>query len=1346
MTQPAQQGQGQGLGSGSGLGLGGLGLQQVSVTVVAKYAYTATDATKLTLRKGDVIMVHQQAPSGWWHGISGTKRGWFPSNFVTVAGTPLSSNANNNQTFRTSNANLNTNLDGSVDIEITDVTEDDNNIANTTPTSTSDPMTNSANLTSPSAAQVPTGSASMQSPSIGLLDTQMDSANYTHSNTNPTTPISPSPYYDLQSHFYCETDDGRRYFVNKNTGETYWDGDTPPSNSNSGSVQSSALPYSSPSNANTAIPTIPTSANPTTTIKLHDPTDETGSISSSFVRSSSNYSALVGANNKNMTNNYSGNNNVETASINSTILPPGWTKIENPDGQTMYYNAISNEMQFTPPDESDFANAYAHAPRKPGDDVTAVAVVDLPRNWNRKTTADGKVFFYNFITDQTVFKVEDVDPETGESIAIAVDVVDEIEIPLSNLVKLTYAPEYIHWRQFAEDFAKITKEISIVSKDQNKIKVFRYWAVGSEKIQIFLLAAQKADGPSESRIVVRSSYTKIMHILSQVDIAVSIACMVWSPPDSMQSLQHAFAILIPAVTELVVGALETKLIITDDDKAQATKASEKFRKDGLSSIELLLELKQRCANVTNMCAEVVKDILENPLSQRKLDPLDTISIITAMMGEVSATVDEFSPELGILPHATAELLRQKKQTFFNYLSQLMSAVSAASNPFAPANAAIEVATSAKDAYAASTELIIFFKFSIQEKEAIEDPSLINDSSSSVYSGRTAGRLAESANESVGGTSLLQTTTSGNGLVLPVRQSSLANRGIFKKSKPISGGGDLDSEISDFEESASLNTANNSSPRISAASPISPMSPQAASGILRLNIPKPQRDAITIGGTGGGRRKAGGNAEPSVVTMKVEKPWYMRYSFAPNEISLSSDGHVKGGTLAALVEKLTAHDTSDATFTQSFLLTYRAFTTTKELFMLLQQRYMLVAPPELNETELADWTKDKKDIIRVRVFNVMKHWVESYCYDDEEDLEVLQIMKNFADTLMMEETPNTAFQLSNLVDRRREYGANLRVRTAQYNNKEFPASIKPWNLKSIVFLELNPLEAARQLTLMESSMYNKIQPVECLKKAWSAKQNNQSPHIKGMIRMSNQIAAWTVTTILSEPDVKRRGELIKQFVAIAEKCRTLNNYCTLNTILGALNSASVHRLKKSWQLIGKRILVFKELCELMSLEKNFARYRETLKSSNPPCIPYFGLFLTDLTFIEDGSADILKPREHLTFPDQLFSLDLPPATHVEGAEAEARAGAAANQPVKLINFFKHVKTAEIIRDIQQFQNEPYHIAPITEVQDFFYKSFEVDFDDKQLYSMSLALEPRERGDNVEVARALFDAGFVAKNSK
>jgi son of sevenless-like protein len=50
----------------------------------ALYDYEAQDASALSFRRNDIIEVLTQQPSGWWDGLLGDERGWFPSNYVIV--------------------------------------------------------------------------------------------------------------------------------------------------------------------------------------------------------------------------------------------------------------------------------------------------------------------------------------------------------------------------------------------------------------------------------------------------------------------------------------------------------------------------------------------------------------------------------------------------------------------------------------------------------------------------------------------------------------------------------------------------------------------------------------------------------------------------------------------------------------------------------------------------------------------------------------------------------------------------------------------------------------------------------------------------------------------------------------------------------------------------------------------------------------------------------------------------------------------------------------------------------------------------------------------------------------
>jgi son of sevenless-like protein len=69
---------------------------------------------------------------------------------------------------------------------------------------------------------------------------------------------------------------------------------------------------------------------------------------------------------------------------------------------------------------------------------------------------------------------------------------------------------------------------------------------------------------------------------------------------------------------------------------------------------------------------------------------------------------------------------------------------------------------------------------------------------------------------------------------------------------------------------------------------------------------------------------------------------------------------------------------------------------------------------------------------------------------------------------------------------------------------------------------------------------------------------------------------------------------------------------------------------------------------------------------------------------------------------------------------------------LINFAKRAKTAEVIRDIQQYQNVPYPLQPVPELQDYILSNMRTAGDVHEMYEISLQVEPREREDE-KIAR-------------
>ena len=90
--------------------------------------------------------------------------------------------------------------------------------------------------------------------------------------------------------------------------------------------------------------------------------------------------------------------------------------------------------------------------------------------------------------------------------------------------------------------------------------------------------------------------------------------------------------------------------------------------------------------------------------------------------------------------------------------------------------------------------------------------------------------------------------------------------------------------------------------------------------------------------------------------------------------------------------------------------------------------------------------------------------------------------------------------------------------------------------------------------------------------------------------------------------------------------------------------------------SKQAELLETMSEIVSTKGQYANYRKTLKSSNAPLIPFLGVYLTDLTFIDLGNLDYL--------PESNF-----------------------------INFEKRRKVASIISDIQSHQRKSF---PIVEV--------------------------------------------------
>jgi son of sevenless-like protein len=249
--------------------------------------------------------------------------------------------------------------------------------------------------------------------------------------------------------------------------------------------------------------------------------------------------------------------------------------------------------------------------------------------------------------------------------------------------------------------------------------------------------------------------------------------------------------------------------------------------------------------------------------------------------------------------------------------------------------------------------------------------------------------------------------------------------------------------------------------------------------------------------------------------------------------------LKGGTLLALVEQLTRHDKLDSSFNNTFLLTYRSFTTARELFELLVKRFQIQPPEGMVQSDYEIWRDRKQKPIRFRVVNILKSWFDNFWMEDQSDetKALIRDVYTFArDTVKTTETPGSGPLMTVLEQRLRGQDTTAK-RLVLTLSQSTPQPIMPKNMKKLKFLDIDVTEFARQLTIVESKLYGKIKPTECLNKTWQKKVGEgdpePAPNVKALILHSNQLTNWVAEMILTQLDVKKRVVVIKHFVLVAD---------------------------------------------------------------------------------------------------------------------------------------------------------------------------------------------------------------------
>eukprot|EP01113_Clastostelium_recurvatum_P021560 TRINITY_DN2555_c0_g1_i5.p1 TRINITY_DN2555_c0_g1~~TRINITY_DN2555_c0_g1_i5.p1 ORF type:complete len:1072 (+),score=212.97 TRINITY_DN2555_c0_g1_i5:72-3287(+) len=425
--------------------------------------------------------------------------------------------------------------------------------------------------------------------------------------------------------------------------------------------------------------------------------------------------------------------------------------------------------------------------------------------------------------------------------------------------------------------------------------------------------------------------------------------------------------------------------------------------------------------------------------------------------------------------------------------------------------------------------------------------------------------------------------------------------------------------------------------------------------------------------------------------------------------------VKGGSLVKLVERLTHHEYADPAYLVEFLLTYRSFSTPHELLDHLSLRFI---------HPYADTSK--RTHVRLRVFNVIKFWVTNHFQVDfADDPGLVEKLQTFVCDLETSGMKNPAQHLAKLLVRVQSEDVSKSTRSNQPSEgapKPILMRVKAKKETAPVSVEtdladIDPEEIARQLTILDHSLFRQIKQWEFFGLNWTKKPTSESLHsmgestnIKNSTNNFNKISKWAVNEILRGETPKARASALTRIIQIAGHCRDLNNFNMVISLLAGLNSSPIARLHQSWPLIKNRDLL-SELNFLVDFDGNFRNMRGMLHKVEPPAIPYLGMYLTDLVFIEEGNPTLFRNTGQ-------------------------------------INFVKCRLMSNVIQEVQQFQRTPYNLQPVPWIQEAF-EQMTVLTDENLLYKMSLDLEQRESdssGSPNSTSSAASSSGGTVRRSR
>ncbi|KAM9450628.1 rap guanine nucleotide exchange factor 1b isoform 4-T4 [Clarias gariepinus] len=409
------------------------------------------------------------------------------------------------------------------------------------------------------------------------------------------------------------------------------------------------------------------------------------------------------------------------------------------------------------------------------------------------------------------------------------------------------------------------------------------------------------------------------------------------------------------------------------------------------------------------------------------------------------------------------------------------------------------------------------------------------------------------------------------------------------------------------------------------------------------------------------------ADSSHVKEEVDELSLVDHKEIMSRITLKAEGDdgpdVRAGSSDILLVHATETDRKDLVlYCEAFLTTYRTFITPEDLIKKLHYRY----------THFCHSPDTFKKRVSKNTFFVLVRVVDELCVVELTEDILRQLMDLVFRLVCNGELSLARVLRKNILDKVEQ------KRMLQHTHILQPLAARGVSARPGTLHDFRSHEIADQLTLLDAELFYKIEIPEVL--LWAKEQNEEkSPNLTQFTEHFNNMSYWVRSIIIQQEKAQDREKLLLKFIKIMKHLRKLNNFNSYLAILSALDSAPIRRLE--WQKQTSEGL--EEYCTLIDSSSSFRAYRAALADVEPPCIPYLGLILQDLTFVHLGNPDLIEGK---------------------------------------VNFSKRWQQFNILDSMRRFQQVHYELRRNDDIVAFF-NDFSDHLAEEALWELSLKIKPR-----------------------